>query len=53
MVQALWTEWPRRIEVWWNGVAVEVQIGIEACGVVGYENWLEWRAVDLAGGFVA
>ena len=34
------------IEVWRNGVTVEVRIEIEACGVVGYENWLEWRAVD-------
>ena len=32
---------------------VEVEIEIEACGVVGYEKWLEWRAVDSTGGSVA
>ena len=53
MVVVLWTEWRRRIEVWRNGVTVEMRIEIEACGVVGYENWLEWRAVDSAGDFVA
>ena len=43
----------RKIEVWKKDVVVEGQIEIEAYGVVGYECWLEWRAVDSTGGSVA
>ena len=53
MVVVLWMEWQMRIEVWRKGVAVEARLEIEVCGVVGYESWLEWRAVDSARGFVA
>ena len=53
MVVVQWVEWWMRIEVWRKVVTVEARIEIEVCGVVGYESWLEWRAVDSAGGFVA
>ena len=43
----------RKMEVWKKDAVVEVRIEIEAYGVVGYEYWLEWQAVDSTGGSVA
>ena len=48
-----WTGQLRRVEVWRRDAVVEVRIEIEAYGIVGYECWLEWRAVDSTGGSAA